>query len=73
MSIMFEHKHVLLLPDGTKQELEWPPRVQEGDLVSSEALGITPEPDGKYIVAKVEELREQDGAPYILMYHLERY
>lgn len=72
MSIIFEHRHVLVLPDGTEQELEWSPRVREGDLVASDILGITPEPGGKFIVSKVEEVRQEE-LPHIIMYYLDRF
>lgn len=72
MSLIFEHRHVLVMPDGTHQELEWLPHVKAGDLVASSALGISPQPDGKYIVSHIEEVRT-DESPYIVMYYLERF
>ncbi|MDB5095742.1 MAG: hypothetical protein JWM80_163 [Cyanobacteria bacterium RYN_339] len=72
MSLIFEQRHVLVLPDGTEQELEWPPHVRTGDLIASDVVGISPEPDGKYIVTRMEEIMA-DELPHIMMYYLERF
>jgi hypothetical protein len=72
MSLFFDQRHVLVLPDGTEQELEWPPHVKPGDLIASEVVGISPEPDGKYIVTRMEEILT-DETPRIVMYYLERF
>jgi len=72
MSLIYEHRHVLVMPDGTHQELEWLPRVKAGDLIASTAVGISPEPDGKYIVSRIEDVHT-DELPFIRMYYLERF
>ncbi len=70
MSVIFSHVHRLVLPDGTVQELEWPPEVGEGDLIASTGAGITNEPTGKFVVKWIED-RRPDAGPVERYYHLE--
>lgn len=72
MSLIFAHRYVLVMPDGTEQELEWSPEVGQGDLISSNAVNISPAPNGKYIVTRVEEIKDVDS-PHIKMYYLEKF
>ena len=70
MSVIMSHRHLLALPDGTIQELEWSPEVRAGDLIASAEAGIADEPAGKLVVTWVED-RRPDAGPVERYYHLD--
>jgi hypothetical protein len=66
------HVHILVFPDGLKQDMETGLNVQEGALLSSEQLGITSEPSGKYIVKSIEDV-DSGQIPVTRYYHLQKF
>lgn len=72
MSILMSHVHVLMFPDGLKMDMETGLNVSEGDLLSSEQLGITSEPSGKWIVQRIED-EQTDEYPKNRFYYLQRF
>jgi hypothetical protein len=70
MSQIMSHRHRLVLPDGTVQELEWSPEVGEGDLIAPAEAGVSDEPVGKLFVKWIED-RQVDAGPIDRYYHLE--
>lgn len=72
MSLLMRYVYTLVFPDGLRQALETGPTdVQVGDLLSSEQLGITPEPTGKWQVTAIEVL--PGPPPQHVEYHLRRF
>lgn len=72
MSLLMRHVHVLVFPDGLKMDMETGLNVEEGDLLSSEQLGITSEPSGKYIVKWIDDA-DSDQYPHNRYYHLQKF
>jgi hypothetical protein len=73
MAIIMRARHVLVFPDNLTMDLEYAPEnLREGELLSSEQLGITSEPSGKWLIRKVEE--EDPGEfPHTCYYYLEKF
>ena len=73
MSNILTHRHFLVFPDGLVQELEWTPgELHEGDLISSEQVGSSIEPGGKYMIRRIVD--EDPGEyPHYRKYYLERF
>jgi hypothetical protein len=63
----------LVFPNGEMQELEWTPEDwREGDMVSSERVGATVEPGGKYLIRRI--VHEDAGEyPHAKKYFLEKF
>lgn len=72
MPIIMTHRYFLVFPDGLTQEMDFPLEVRAGDLLPTELLQISPQPAGRYVVKRVEEL-ETGQLPRLKRYHLERF
>lgn len=73
MSIILTHRHFLVFPNGELQELDWLPEDwHEGDLISSERVGATVAPGGKYMIRRI--VHEDPGEyPHAKKYFLEKF
>jgi hypothetical protein len=73
MSIILTHRHFVVYPNGTMQELEWTPDDwQVGSMVSSERIHATIEPGGKYLIKRI--VHEENGEyPHAKKYFLEKF
>lgn len=73
MSVLMRYRYQLVFPDGLIQDLETGLLdVQEGDLLSSEQIGITSEPSGKWLIKRIEDY-DPGAYPHIRNFYLERF
>lgn len=72
MTMLMKYVYRLVFPSGLVQDLETGLKAQEGDLLSSEQLGITEEPTGKWLIRRIEEI-DPGEYPHVIAYHLERF
>lgn len=72
MTMLMKYRYQLVFPDGLIQDLETGLKEGQGDLLSSEQLGISEEPAGKWVIKRVEEIDPGDY-PHVISYYLERF
>ena len=73
MGIIFATRHKLVFPDGLVQDLEYPPpEAREGDLLSSEQVGTSAAPDGKFLITRIED-SDPGEYPHDRYYYLEPF